>query len=308
MISLQDEEFDMTGQSKPQRLWSAVWRITLFFVIWGVLYSLFILPVMQSESFASKYGETMVQLYANITGSITIMVALWIAMKYFDKRNLTSIGLQKSTSLRHLTYGTALGMGMMGLSVAGLWFAGSADINDGVALMGSSLVAAAVSMALNTVIQEVIFRGYILQTIRSLFDTRIALAISTILFVLFHGGAAFSGIITAGNLLLAGALLGLAYIYSNQLWLALWIHFGWNFLQGPVFGLTVTGQELSSQPKLVSLTGPNWLTGGDFGLEGGLVATLATSLGILFLIFLNKRKAFTSKDNCPPSHEHKVNL
>lgn len=85
------------------------------------------------------------------------------------------------------------------------------------------------------------------------------------------------------NLYLAGLLLGTAYVLTRSLWLPIGVHFGWNFVQGPLSGLAVSGHDLGSPSQLVALQGPRCLTGGTFGLEGGIVATAVTSLGIVIV-------------------------
>jgi membrane protease YdiL (CAAX protease family) len=91
----------------------------------------------------------------------------------------------------------------------------------------------------------------------------------------------------------AGILLGVAYAVTHNLWLPIALHFGWNFLQGPVLGLTVSGQSVDSGWRVFRLAGPDLFTGGAFGLEGGLVATATTVLGIMTLLLLLRSPSYS---------------
>ena len=67
---------------------------------------------------------------------------------------------------------------------------------------------------------------------------------------------------------------------TRNLWLPIGIHFGWNFLQGPILGLTVSGQSVDCGWRLFRLHGTPLFTGGMFGPEGGLIAGVVTLIGI----------------------------
>ena len=114
----------------------------------------------------------------------------------------------------------------------------------------------------------------------------LAIILSAVVFTLLHFGAIKGAVVPAVNLFAAGILLGIAYAVTKNLWLPITLHFGWNFLQGPVLGLTVSGQSLDSGWRVFRLEGPPMFTGGAFGLEGGLVATATTVFGITALLLL----------------------
>jgi hypothetical protein len=77
---------------------------------------------------------------------------------------------------------------------------------------------------------------------------------------------------------LVGVLLALAYLRTRALWLPWGIHWGWNATLGLVFGLPVSGLDFS---VLVDATvqGPEWLTGGAYGLEASALGTAVILLG-----------------------------
>jgi CAAX protease family protein len=93
----------------------------------------------------------------------------------------------------------------------------------------------------------------------------------------------------------AGVLLGGAYLYTRRLWLAAGIHAAWNFTQGWVFSVPVSG---TGQPIGLLVTerhGPLWLTGGAFGLEASMAAVaVATAAGLALLWAAYRKGGFVA--------------
>ena len=143
-------------------------------------------------------------------------------------------------------------------------------------------------------IEETLFRGILLRHLEKLIGTPGALAITSALFGLGHivnpGATWFSSFAIA---LEAGILLGAAYLYTRRLWLAVGIHAAWNFTQGWVFSVPVSGGDAPLGLLITRRVGPDWLTGGDFGLEASVIALIvATAAGIVLLILAHRRGHF----------------
>jgi hypothetical protein len=78
----------------------------------------------------------------------------------------------------------------------------------------------------------------------------------------------------------AGVFLSAAYMLTRRLWLPIGIHAGWNFAQGGIFGVSVSGTGATGILQS-TLTGPVWLSGGEFGAEASVVAiAICGTLGI----------------------------
>ena len=91
----------------------------------------------------------------------------------------------------------------------------------------------------------------------------------------------------------AGILLGAAYLLTRRLWLAVGIHAAWNFTQGWVFSVPASGGNAPLGLLITRRIGPDWLTGGDFGLEASVIAMLvATGAGLALLVLAAKRGQF----------------
>ena len=91
---------------------------------------------------------------------------------------------------------------------------------------------------------------------------------------------------TAAIAVEAGILLGAAYMLTRRLWLAIGIHATWNFTQGWVFSVPVSGGEAPLGLLITRRAGPEWLTGGAFGLEASVVAMVVATLAGLVLLLM----------------------
>ena len=85
------------------------------------------------------------------------------------------------------------------------------------------------------------------------------------------------------GILLAGLFLTMPYILTRQLWISIGLHIGWNFSEGVIYGLPVSGIDTFHIIN-TSASGSDLLTGGAFGPEAGLVLIPALALGA-FLVW-----------------------
>lgn len=150
-----------------------------------------------------------------------------------------------------------------------------------------TLVSSFVLYMLGAAWEEAAFRGYPLQTLVRAWPTRLAVLPTSLLFAAIHldNPNAVTGF-TFLNTALAGVWLAVAYLRTRTLWLPLGLHFGWNFAMGSILGLPVSGiTSISPSPVLRAAdTGPTWLTGGHYGVEGGVACTVALAASTVYLL------------------------
>jgi membrane protease YdiL (CAAX protease family) len=133
-------------------------------------------------------------------------------------------------------------------------------------------------------LEEILFRGILFRIIEEGLGTWLALLISALIFGFLHLGNPNATLAGAVAIIIeAGILLAAAYMLTRRLWLAIGIHFAWNFTQGGIFGVAVSGNPT---PGLLqgNLTGPVWLSGGAFGAEASVVAVVLCLAAGLYLI------------------------
>ena len=142
--------------------------------------------------------------------------------------------------------------------------------------------------------EDVLFRGVLFRQIERVGGSWGALAVTCAFFGLAHianpGATWFAAVAIAFE---AGILLGAAYMLTRRLWLAIGVHAGWNFTQGWIFSVPVSGGKAPEGLLLVQRHGPDWLTGGAFGLEASAVAmVVATSAGCGLLWLAHRQGRF----------------
>lgn len=181
-----------------------------------------------------------------------------------------------------LLVGAALVVGVvLAMSVAGGirwgWEPGGAG---GVA---RAALQALVILAVPAAAEEALLRGYAFQLSAREWGWGITLGWTSVAFALLHGANPSLGGVALANLALAGVALGLLVLRTGSLWWATGAHLGWNWGQ-VALDLPVSGLDLVDVPLLAPATsGPHWLGGGGFGVEGSLLGTVALAAGSVWL-------------------------
>ncbi len=136
------------------------------------------------------------------------------------------------------------------------------------------------------IMEEILFRGLLFRLSSKIVGTWGALIFTSGLFGLAHklnpGATIGSSVAIA---LEAGVLLGAAYAATQRLWLPIGLHIGWNFTEGPLFGMTLSGNTMTAGVLRGSLKGPGILTGGAFGPEASIVAVMVCLVAAIFFLW-----------------------
>ena len=146
--------------------------------------------------------------------------------------------------------------------------------------------------------EEVFSRGYLLRNLAEGFNWRgigpkaallIGYFISSSIFGLLHLSNPNTSIISTLNLVVAGLFLGLGFVLTGELAIPIGLHITWNFFQGNVFGFPVSGTKAGATFLAIEQSGPDWMTGGAFGPEAGVIGLLAIALGCWLTMVWVKR-------------------
>lgn len=204
----------------------------------------------------------------------------WAYVRLIERRPVAE--LARPPLLRELAAGLALGAGLLLATLGVLALLGAFHITgrSPVGVMQGPLGLALAS----GVLEELLFRALVFRLIERSCGTWIALACSAVLFGLVHLANPHPTLFGAVAIMFeAGILLAAAYLYTRRLWLPIGLHAAWNFTQGGVFGIAVSGNAMEGWIH-GSLSGPDWLSGGTFGAEGSLVALAICLLAGLWLL------------------------
>lgn len=220
---------------------------------------------------------------------MTILLSVFVARRFLDKRSFASLGLKLGRQT-WTDIGAGIGMTfiMMALIFAAEWSLGWLKVT-GMAWNREPSASLLVNTALWLIVfivvgwnEELMSRGYHLQTIASGMGIFWGLLISSGIFGLLHLGNPNATWLSAAGILLAGVLLGYAYIRTRQLWLPIGLHIGWNFFEGVVFGFPVSGLATYRLAQ-TTVNGPVLWTGGAFGPEAGLIILPPIFLAMLLV-------------------------
>ena len=230
--------------------------------------------------FATAIVETLIAL-------AVVPITLFF-VKYLDKRPVDTFGFAKrGTWGRELRLGIALGcifqLLIFGVSYYAGWIKITGSLFDEpLSRVAGVMIGTLVLMISVAVLEETIFRGYILQTLEERFGPVSALIVSSLVFGLIHllnPGATFAAFL---GTLAAGLFIGYTYLVTRRLWLPIGFHFAWNFVQGPILGFPVSGIDIAGWIQQKTVNMPVWL-GGEFGPEAGLFDIFVLLLGTIIV-------------------------
>jgi membrane protease YdiL (CAAX protease family) len=216
-----------------------------------------------------------------------IVLGAYLAyVRVMEKRAVTELSSRHAA--RELGLGLVLGALLFSVTIGILAAVGVFQTtgNNGWPIM----LASVPGFILTGVLEEVLFRGILFRILDQWLGSWIALAISAVFFGFLHLLNPGATLLNAAAISIeAGVLLAAALMLTRRLWLCIGLHIAWNFTQGGIFSVAVSGGE--SKGLLQSrMVGPDWLTGGRFGAEASVVALLVCAAAGIALIVLAIKK------------------
>ena len=271
-------------------------RVFIFLVVW-------IIALATVEFFGLRWMEDVFpdidqrsipfQSVARGFSLVISLVIVYLFRKLIDRRPLFNQWFSITQRKIDLFTGFGAGVVMIALGALVLHLLGYIQFSPG-NLSGIELFQYIVFFFIVSLLEELIFRGYVLDNLLTDMHPFFALFISSALFMALHLLNPNVEPLPIVNLFLAGFLLGVSFIYTKNLWFPIGLHWSWNLFQGPVFGFEVSGIEFKSLLNQTMLADNIW-TGGLFGFEGSVLATIIILLGTLTILF--SFKAITKHEN-----------
>jgi len=240
-------------------------------------------------------------LYNTIAYSLSIGGMLFLFWLVY-KRPLIQIGFYSNGWLKHLLFGGLGGIVFITLQVLILLITGAGRIeNVNLSAFSDGLFLSALLLFLFVgFFEEILTRGVMMTALKTTRNIWFIILIPSAIFGLMHALNDNVTIYSLFNLMLAGILFSYLFIKTGRLWAPIGLHITWNIFLGNVFGIYVSGISIPSIIK-VEFTGPDWFTGGAFGLEGGLLCTIMMVVGLIFIhFFVKQADGFWSVDSDMP--------
>ncbi len=311
----------------------ALWRLVLFVLLLAAaglaLFSLqSSLPGAGQGSAMSDAGSVaqrrlVRELVFVVLGALAWVLPTLFAARFFDRRPVSDLGLQFTAAWwRDLCFGLVLGALLMCLvflvELALGWITIKGTFYTRLPLPFWTALAWPLTLFLMVgIYEELMVRGYLLKNLAEGFSFSplgrklamlLALLISAAVFGLLHAGNPSASAVSTVYLCLAGLLLGLPFLLTNELAIPIGLHITWNFFQGNVFGLPVSGTTVNLTTFIaVEQGGPEQWTGGAFGPEAGLIGVAAMAVGTLLIVWWVKRTRGTVAF-CSPVAEYQPRI
>lgn len=263
------------------RVWEAVWKLALY----GVLFLAFALTAA-SLTRGRSVGDLS---WSGTLGSLAAALAAgWVMLFGVERRPLGAMGFALGpAALRECAVGIGIGGGLIAAAVALIaatggarWVPDSGTVPAYVETVAGGFAFFAVAAA----VEEVLFRGYPFQVLVRGIGAWPATLLASTAFAAVHAGNPNVQPLGLWNIFLAGVMLSAAYLRTRSLWFATAIHLGWNWTMSTLLDFPVSGLQLDTPLYTAVETGADWWTGGTFGPEAGLAATVVLAAGTAWLL------------------------
>jgi CAAX protease family protein len=244
-------------------------------------------------SLAFSVGRRRMEGFTGAVWGVALLLAALLGVCRFltgvmEGKPLGSIGLAL-----HGRWKTELGIGLAVGAMMILWVATVESLSGGASFAwnaslsargaGSGLLTGAV-LAIAAMSEELMFRGYPFQRLVEAVGDAGAVGLSSVLFGLVHLRNPHHTLLSTLNTTLMGVPLAVAYLRTRSLWSPIGLHFSWNFVQGFVLGLPVSGIVLPQMVLKARVHDFDWLTGGSYGPEAGVPTSVVIILATAYLL------------------------
>ncbi|TYB31587.1 MAG: CPBP family intramembrane metalloprotease [Candidatus Mcinerneyibacterium aminivorans] len=214
---------------------------------------------------------------------IFVLILTFLFAGYVSKEKFSDLGLCRDSAIKNSFLGVLGGFIFIFIVFIFFWGFNYLAVQE-VSLNIKGLFFAFIFWMYVAIIEELVYRGYILNNLSKSFNKYISIVIVSILFSLVHASNPNTTILGFINLFLFGFLVGLYYINKKSLWFPIFFHFSWNFFQGSFFGMNISGlMGFSSIIEINMISKNKFLTGSKFGAEGSILVTV---LLITFIIVM----------------------
>jgi len=257
------------------------WRVILFAGLLVVSTVIFIALVVGTGLLGDLTGGFLGMLLGGLLASAVMLRAV-------DRRPFGALGFAlEPRAARDSALGFGIGGGLLAGAVLLLVVAGTARWvadDGGVAEYAASLAQALAIFTVAAAAEEVIFRGYAFQALVQGTGVWPAILLTSAAFAAGHGSNPNVTWLGLANIFLAGIMLAVAYLRTRSLWFATALHMGWNWVMSALLDFPVSGAEFDTPLYSAHALGADWWTGGAFGPEAGLAATLAIVAGTAWMM------------------------
>ena len=265
----------------------APWRIILFVIVTAIVSR--VLFSLAAAAVGASWASGI--LGSSLVMAASLLAAHLVMLRWIDRRPWSSVWMGREAARRTpLAAGLVLGVLAIGAPTALLLAAGWLHLEGAPA--GSWLGTAAwmtIVLAPAALWEELLFRGYLMSALRDGLGTAAALCLTSAAFGLVHLSNPGADVRSTLLVALAGVFLGGIVLATGSLYAAWLAHWAWNWTMAVLFHVAVSGNPFPTPDYRVVDAGPDWVTGGAWGPEGGAGAALGMA-GTFALLMLRRRR------------------
>lgn len=228
-----------------------------------------------------------------LIGTIFGTILSMIYCRFIEMRKLSSMGVRKRRLVRNYLMGLAVGIIMMtSITMLTVLF-GTNDIKLCTKINVGLILLYLLGFFFQGMSEEFIFRGCLMTSIGGKHSPYLAVAVSSLAFAAAHAANPGFSVLPMINLTLFGVFAAVYMICFNDIWGICAVHSIWNFSQGNIFGISVSGSGSTESVFRTSASSSSTiLTGGEFGIEGSIFTTIILCIGIIaVLLVINKKRS-----------------
>lgn len=232
-----------------------------------------------------------------------VILLLWAWLRIYEHRSLGSLGLRQDKVAPRIFWGLGIGVGIVALCFALMGMLGDVTIDSELTTNSSitaSLISAlvvAAGIAIQASSEEMLIRGWILQTAALRYGLIAGIFVSILVFTALHFLGGTNTILSAINLLIAGVFYALYALYEGSVVGVCALHAAMNWSEQHLFGYGTSGNIAGGSLFNLEASGADFITGGMVrtGAAGGLPYTIVLLVGVMILLLLFRNKARASQ-------------
>lgn len=221
----------------------------------------------------------------NLIQAVCMIFFIVLFWNVYDKKPISEIGFVKiKKGYQDLLKGLGLGAVSLIIVFITLLITGNITLNNALSSphFSFTLLSGLIVFILVGINEEMFARGYCMTVLRQTGNKYVVVTVSAVIFSLMHSLNPGMNFFCYINLFLFGLLTAYMAIKSGNLWLSIGYHITWNYFEGNICGFLVSGQGVNGLYSL-KLPSKNFVNGGKFGPEGGIVVTLIILLNIAYI-------------------------
>lgn len=238
-------------------------------------------------------------ILVNLVLEIGLIVIFILYCRLFEKRKAYTLGFCKRKCVFEYLKGILIGAAAFVAAYAICLLTGSVRVSAN-AVTGTTVlyvVGFFCGYLIQGMAEEVICRGYFMVSLTRRYHVVTSVILSAVLFSMLHSRNPGITFLAYVNIFLFGTFLSLLFVRYENIWIVGAVHSIWNFLQGNVFGVQVSGMSVQTSLFGTDFTGSSWINGGSFGMEGGAAVTVVLLLAnALVLWSMSKHGCFVQAE------------